>query len=301
MNCLHKRVSSPVTVSFCLTADEIECCPNEYETMVVCGDCGNYKITSVQEVCADCCDRDVHIWDEYLNKWYPANAISQSEAPITEILNYTPYLNAYAEAQALPVTPTEFMVQGYHYTKPTDPIRTDSARLFVDTSISTEECEVIPLFIDPVWAQSILNYDTQSNSWNNLAIWKDDPTIVFYGNCIINYVVTSYTLIWNFFEDIWYDENMNILNGLEDIKAITYSTWMSTPQISFTDESSISYIINNLNIDTKNFVDNGITGNAISVSYRDPNQFYKMTLPETVGINNSLVHFKGIHNFYFQT
>ncbi len=203
------------------------------------------------------------------------------------------------------LTNCEFMVKGYHYTKPTNPIRVDSARLYLDTTIDGEECEAIPLFTDHIWAQSTLNYDTQSNNWNNLIIWKNDPTIIFYGLCIVNDTVVYYTLIWNFLENIWYDENMNILSGLDDIKTITYTTWMDTPHISSVDETSISYIINNLSMNTKNSASNGVIGNAVSVSYRDPNQFYKITLPETAELNslnlqetNYIVHFRGIHNFF---
>lgn len=61
MTCNHTNLSSPVTVSLCLDVGDFECCPDEFETMVVCKDCGYYKITSVQEVCADCCNKDVTI------------------------------------------------------------------------------------------------------------------------------------------------------------------------------------------------------------------------------------------------
>lgn len=40
------------------------------------------------------------------------------------------------------LTNCEFMVKGYHYTKPTDPIMTDSCRLYLDTTIDGEECEI---------------------------------------------------------------------------------------------------------------------------------------------------------------
>lgn len=36
------------------------------------------------------------------------------------------------------LTNCEFMVKGYHYTKPTTPIRTDSCRLYLDTTIESE-------------------------------------------------------------------------------------------------------------------------------------------------------------------
>lgn len=40
------------------------------------------------------------------------------------------------------LTNCEFLVKGYHYTKPTDPIRTDSCRLYLDTSIAGESSNV---------------------------------------------------------------------------------------------------------------------------------------------------------------
>lgn len=61
MTCNHTNLSLPVTVSLCLDTGDHDCCPDEFETMVVCKDCGYYKITSVQEVCADCCNKDVTI------------------------------------------------------------------------------------------------------------------------------------------------------------------------------------------------------------------------------------------------
>ena len=36
------------------------------------------------------------------------------------------------------LTNCEFMVKGYHYVEPTTPIRTDSARLFIDINIDGE-------------------------------------------------------------------------------------------------------------------------------------------------------------------
>ena len=40
------------------------------------------------------------------------------------------------------LTNCEFMVKGYHYTEPTTPTRTDSCRLYLDTTISGEQSNV---------------------------------------------------------------------------------------------------------------------------------------------------------------
>lgn len=40
------------------------------------------------------------------------------------------------------LTNCEFMVKGYHYTEPTNPIRIDSCRLYLDTTINGEESNV---------------------------------------------------------------------------------------------------------------------------------------------------------------
>ena len=40
------------------------------------------------------------------------------------------------------LTNCEFMVKGYHYTKPTTPIRIDSCKLFLDTSINGETSSI---------------------------------------------------------------------------------------------------------------------------------------------------------------
>ena len=40
------------------------------------------------------------------------------------------------------ITACEFLIKGYHYTKPTSPTRTDSCRLYLDTSITGEESTV---------------------------------------------------------------------------------------------------------------------------------------------------------------
>lgn len=40
------------------------------------------------------------------------------------------------------ITACEFLIKGYHYTKPTNPTRTDSCRLHLDTSIEGEESTV---------------------------------------------------------------------------------------------------------------------------------------------------------------
>ena len=40
------------------------------------------------------------------------------------------------------LTNCEFMVKGYHYTEPTTPTRTDSCRLYLDTTIDGETSNV---------------------------------------------------------------------------------------------------------------------------------------------------------------
>lgn len=40
------------------------------------------------------------------------------------------------------ITNCEFMVKGYHYTKPTTPTRIDSCKLYLDTTIDGEESNV---------------------------------------------------------------------------------------------------------------------------------------------------------------
>ena len=69
MTCNHEHVSSPVTVSLCLDTYEVDCCPDEHETMVVCQDCGMFKIISVEEVCEDCCGGDTSIWNNLIDVW----------------------------------------------------------------------------------------------------------------------------------------------------------------------------------------------------------------------------------------
>ena len=41
------------------------------------------------------------------------------------------------------LTNCEFMVKGYHYTKPTIPVRTDSCRLYLDTKVDSYETQTI--------------------------------------------------------------------------------------------------------------------------------------------------------------
>ena len=40
------------------------------------------------------------------------------------------------------LTNCEFMVKGYHYTEPTTPVRIDSCKLYLDTTINGEESSV---------------------------------------------------------------------------------------------------------------------------------------------------------------
>ena len=40
------------------------------------------------------------------------------------------------------LTNCEFMVKGYHYTEPTSPVRVNSCRLYLDTTISGEQSNV---------------------------------------------------------------------------------------------------------------------------------------------------------------
>lgn len=71
-DCPHTNISSLVNISWCLGAQDIECCRDvgEEQNIYICKDCGWIKVTSATIGDCDCCDTwDQGLWNKYLNQW----------------------------------------------------------------------------------------------------------------------------------------------------------------------------------------------------------------------------------------
>ena len=66
-------------------------------------------------------------------------------------------------------------LNGYHYTKPTDPYRTDSARLFIDTTISGENSTVNET--EEKWIPPTTSYVEEINLLSDVSISSDSVEV----------------------------------------------------------------------------------------------------------------------------
>lgn len=264
MACLHKHLSSPTTVSLCLDTGDYNCCPNEYQTMIVCGDCGEYKIISVESVCEECCLGDIHIWDNYLNKWYPAN---NQDFNLT---NYSVYQTALNEAQITPILNfPKFMIKGYHYTKPTDPVNVNSCRLYFDNQIET----------------SSVNND----------IWIAPNTGVLEGinqELMTEEIPTMDLLSWSIplSSSIAPSSNIYIcFNSTNNVVLFFEENYDYYNTISYADNNFTTTISYNANLKQVDINQDGIVDGL--------NTFYIQYYVNT----NYKLHLKGFHNFFVQS
>lgn len=174
------------------------------------------------------------------------------------------------------------MVKGYHYTEPTNPSRTDSARLYLDTSINGEESSVVSG--DYNW----IKYEISGSI-------SEDSTIFFNGFLPANFWTSTIPV---------YIRNLDGSAAITTIHFVVYS------DPAFTNLNVDSGVVSS---NPRTWYDISITGPG-TYSYNDPNSGvkYNFTLtevdfgnkwvvPGTAYIDSNistLCHLKGFHNFY---
>lgn len=275
MTCNHNFISSPVSIDLCYTEKMYDCgCDEDDVEIVVCGQCGQFKVVQVNNVCTECDGGDIHVWDDELNVW-------QEPSNYNNLAISTEYLEAYNSAQPS-ITNAEFMIKGYHYTKPTSPSRTDSARLYIDTNINGEESSIITG--DYNWIKYKISGTISENS-----------TVNFKGYLPANF--------WTSTQSIYPKD----LNG-NDTTTIYFAVFSGHTLTSLYVDGGI------VAPGGRMWSDINITGSG-TYSYTHPTYGteYKFTLTEvnfgnkwvtpTTGIcsESYLLHLKGFHNFYIKT
>ena len=173
------------------------------------------------------------------------------------------------------LTNCEFMVKGYHYTKPTIPVRTDSCRLYLDTKVDSYETQTI--------SREQMRTETLPYNISFTYILKNQPKI----GTTINFT----------YDTSGGPGDFNIIAGIaisqNDIYYATYYEYDGNLTITIT---SIDSNIRPYNFEVYQYIAN--------IAIKSNTTDYTWVAPTTAFLDTNkadLLHLKGIHGFYFQT
>lgn len=86
MACTHSNAQQQ-TVSWCWEMEEIDCCDDDIQTVLICPDCGYIKATEYQ-LCADCCQGNEgaeSFWQNASTNWIIPETFMQNDTKYTAI------------------------------------------------------------------------------------------------------------------------------------------------------------------------------------------------------------------------
>ena len=176
------------------------------------------------------------------------------------------------------LTNCEFMVKGYHYTEPTTPVRVDSCRAYIDTTVTGEGSTVTNEVWTPPSTATLDNgffnsYTSESNAIS-LTTWETASD-----NAILNVTGTN---ISSFTAKNWPITLGDLKNNYSYSTNSTAETALSALIGS---NPGIYYYWNETNADVATYRANASSLGSVTYICSEP---YRLRL-------------KGIHGFYVQT